>query len=85
MQAAVFWPSTATNPLGMLVASGDARVVCSVHVSLDVSLACGTGRPCRATLGCLGCDASAHDHHRRAAARALQFGAFAQWWLHRCP
>ena len=22
-----------------------------------------------------------HDHHRRSAARALQLGAFAQWWL----
>ena len=51
-----------------------------------VLLACCTGRLCCATLGCLGCDAPAHDHHRRAAAAALQFGAFAQWrlrrWLH---
>ena len=36
-----------------------------------------------AIVGCLGCDAPTHDHHRGAAARALQSGAFAQWWLRR--
>ena len=44
-------------------------------------LACCTGRLCLANLECLGCDASAHVHHRSSAAAALQFGAFAQWRL----
>ena len=79
MQVANFGPSTATNPVGTLLAGGDSRVVCSA----DLSLACSTDRSSRCVasripLRCLGCDTPAHDHHRRAAAQALQFGAFAQ-------
>ena len=83
MQVVIFEPSTTTNPLGMLLAGGDSRVVCSA----DLSLACSTDGSSRCVasripLRCLWHDAPTHDHHRRSAAAALQFGAFAQWRLH---
>jgi|GEM_PF-4355259 len=77
VRMAVFRASAATTPVGMPVTGG----VCGLSVrSVDVSLAHGTGRPRRATVRWRGGDAPTHDLHRRAAAAALQLGAFTQSW-----
>ena len=84
MQAAVVRPSTATITLGMLLAGGDARVACPGHVSL----ACGTGRPWRATFRCpgvRGADARSPSPVRSTgiAASGVRSMVAAQWAA--CP
>ena len=87
MQVANVGPSSAPIPW----ACGLPVAILALLDSAHLSLACCTDGSSRCvarriTLRCLWRDAPAHDHHRRAAAPALQFGAFAQGrlrrWLH---
>ena len=84
MQVANVGPSSAPIPW----ACGLPVAILALLDSAHLSLACCTDGSSRCvarriTLRCLWRDAPAHDHHRRAAAPARQFGAFAQGWLRR--